>query len=227
MFVSRSSFEKPRSFERCVRTTSPSSTSTWAPRRSSSAPTRRDTVVLPAPESPVSQTVNPGSGWGRVTVGEYSRGSAILFRMKRAVVRRADPYRDTQVIDERAPRVNQAVVGIVALVAVVTGMVAPARPARAAARARPHARAPLVPRVRLLLRGAAAAARRRPARGQPPAPLREHDRARLPRRRLGRVPRRLDDASAPCSAASSRRSRCSRPSPASAPAATPTSSSAR
>jgi len=41
--------------------------------------------------------------------------------MKRAVVRRADPYRDTQVIDERAPRVNQAVVGIVALVAVVTG----------------------------------------------------------------------------------------------------------
>ena len=41
--------------------------------------------------------------------------------MKRAVVRRADPYRDTEVIDERAPRVNQAVVGTVALVAVVTG----------------------------------------------------------------------------------------------------------
>jgi len=41
--------------------------------------------------------------------------------MKRAVVRRADPYRDTDVIDERAPRVNQAVVGTVALVAVVTG----------------------------------------------------------------------------------------------------------
>jgi len=40
--------------------------------------------------------------------------------MKRGVIRRADPYRDTQVIDERAPRVNQAVVGIVALVAVVT-----------------------------------------------------------------------------------------------------------
>ena len=78
-------------------------------------------MVLPAPESPVSQTVNPGSGCGRVTVGEYSRGSAILFRMKRAVVRRADPYRDTEVIDERAPRVNQAVVGTVALVAVVTG----------------------------------------------------------------------------------------------------------
>ena len=35
--------------------------------------------------------------------------------------RRADPYRDTQVIDARAPRVNQAVVGVVSLVAVVTG----------------------------------------------------------------------------------------------------------
>ena len=35
--------------------------------------------------------------------------------------RRADPYRDTQVIDARAPRVNQTVVGVVALVAVLTG----------------------------------------------------------------------------------------------------------
>jgi len=35
--------------------------------------------------------------------------------------RRADPYRDTDVIDARAPRVNQAVVGIIALVAVLTG----------------------------------------------------------------------------------------------------------
>ena len=39
--------------------------------------------------------------------------------MKR--LRRADPYRDTQVIDERAPRVNQTVVGLVSLLAVVTG----------------------------------------------------------------------------------------------------------
>ena len=39
--------------------------------------------------------------------------------MKQA--RRADPYRDTHVIDERAPRVNQAVVGVVALAAVLTG----------------------------------------------------------------------------------------------------------
>ncbi|HEX5585470.1 DUF4395 domain-containing protein [Gaiella sp.] len=40
--------------------------------------------------------------------------------MKRAA-RSADPYRDTNVIDERAPRVNQAVVGAVSLLAVVTG----------------------------------------------------------------------------------------------------------
>jgi hypothetical protein len=40
--------------------------------------------------------------------------------MKRSE-RRADPYRDTQVIDERAPRVNQAVVGSLALLGVVTG----------------------------------------------------------------------------------------------------------
>jgi hypothetical protein len=41
--------------------------------------------------------------------------------MKRALQRSADPYRDTQVIDARAPRVNQAVVGVVALIAVLTG----------------------------------------------------------------------------------------------------------
>ena len=36
-------------------------------------------------------------------------------------VRLADPYRDTSVIDERAPRFNQAFIGIVAVIAVVTG----------------------------------------------------------------------------------------------------------
>jgi hypothetical protein len=40
--------------------------------------------------------------------------------MKRAT-RRADPYRDTDVIDERAPRVNQTVIGLLALLAVLTG----------------------------------------------------------------------------------------------------------
>jgi Domain of unknown function (DUF4395) len=36
-------------------------------------------------------------------------------------VRAADPYRDLAVIDARAPRVNQATVGIVAVIAVLTG----------------------------------------------------------------------------------------------------------
>ena len=36
-------------------------------------------------------------------------------------LRSADPYRDTDVIDARAPRVNQAVVGACSLLAVVTG----------------------------------------------------------------------------------------------------------
>lgn len=35
--------------------------------------------------------------------------------------RRADPYRDTDVIDSRAPRTNQAVVGLVAVLGVATG----------------------------------------------------------------------------------------------------------
>src|SRR5688572_26622236 len=35
--------------------------------------------------------------------------------------RAADPYRDLDVIDSRAPRFNQAVVGLLALVAVLTG----------------------------------------------------------------------------------------------------------
>lgn len=41
--------------------------------------------------------------------------------MKRPFVRHADPYRDTQLIDERAPRANQLVVGVLSLVAVIVG----------------------------------------------------------------------------------------------------------
>jgi hypothetical protein len=41
--------------------------------------------------------------------------------MKRAPVRAADPYRDHDVIDSRAPRFNQAVVGVLAVLAVATG----------------------------------------------------------------------------------------------------------
>src|SRR5512133_255278 len=35
--------------------------------------------------------------------------------------RSADPYRDLDVIDSRAPRTNQAVIGVVSVLAVVTG----------------------------------------------------------------------------------------------------------
>jgi len=41
--------------------------------------------------------------------------------MKRQVARLADPYRDTAVIDARAPRFNQTVVGVVSALAVATG----------------------------------------------------------------------------------------------------------
>jgi hypothetical protein len=36
--------------------------------------------------------------------------------------RLADPYRDTEVIDSRAPRFNQATIGVLALAAVLTGL---------------------------------------------------------------------------------------------------------
>jgi Domain of unknown function (DUF4395) len=41
--------------------------------------------------------------------------------VKRHRERHADPYRDLDVIDSRAPRFNQAVIGTLALVAVLTG----------------------------------------------------------------------------------------------------------
>jgi hypothetical protein len=41
--------------------------------------------------------------------------------MKRRAERLADPYRDLDVIDPRAPRFNQAVIGALSVVAVVTG----------------------------------------------------------------------------------------------------------
>src|SRR2546426_260163 len=48
--------------------------------------------------------------------GFHARTARISY-MKRT----ADPYRDTDVIDSRAPRTNQAVIGTLALVAVLTG----------------------------------------------------------------------------------------------------------
>jgi len=38
-----------------------------------------------------------------------------------AILRTADPYRDTDVIDARAPRFNQVIVGTISLLAVLTG----------------------------------------------------------------------------------------------------------
>jgi Domain of unknown function (DUF4395) len=45
----------------------------------------------------------------------------MLSEMKRRFTRAADPYRDTDVIDARAPRANQAFIGALALVAVTIG----------------------------------------------------------------------------------------------------------
>ena len=44
-----------------------------------------------------------------------------MLAQQRTFTRTADPYRDTDVIDSRAPRFNQAMVGVLSLVAVVTG----------------------------------------------------------------------------------------------------------
>src|SRR5690242_12037118 len=59
MLVSRSSRLKPRPFDRCVRTTSPSSSSTLAPAERRRSTTRSDTVLFPAPDIPVNQSVKP------------------------------------------------------------------------------------------------------------------------------------------------------------------------
>src|SRR5881409_2616222 len=40
------------------------------------------------------------------------------------MIRKADPYRDTDVINARAPRTNQAIVGTLSLLAVLTGQLA-------------------------------------------------------------------------------------------------------
>jgi hypothetical protein len=45
----------------------------------------------------------------------------ILPKVKRRAERLADPYRDLDVIDSRAPRFNQVVIGTLALVAVAAG----------------------------------------------------------------------------------------------------------
>src|ERR1044072_9340077 len=59
MFVSLSSLENPSPFDKFVRTSSPSRTSTRKPRARSSGTSLPASVVLPAPESPVSHRTNP------------------------------------------------------------------------------------------------------------------------------------------------------------------------
>src|SRR5579863_9437697 len=59
MLISRSSLLKPRPFDRWVRTTSPSSTSTAALAARKRASIRLEIVLLPAPESPVNQRTKP------------------------------------------------------------------------------------------------------------------------------------------------------------------------
>src|ERR1035438_2744488 len=58
-FSSRSSLLNPRPFDRCVRTTSPSSTSTRAPNWRNFSSSKREIVLLPAPLMPVNHTVKP------------------------------------------------------------------------------------------------------------------------------------------------------------------------
>src|SRR5271169_5229511 len=59
MLVSRSSFEKPKPFERLVRTSSPSSTSTRWPRLRNSSASRFASVDFPDPDRPVNHKVKP------------------------------------------------------------------------------------------------------------------------------------------------------------------------
>src|SRR5215475_5114826 len=61
LLVSRSSFEKPSPLERFSRTTSPSRISSFEPRSRRCPSSNLEMVVLPAPESPVNQRVNPFS----------------------------------------------------------------------------------------------------------------------------------------------------------------------
>jgi Domain of unknown function (DUF4395) len=54
---------------------------------------------------------------GVTTLTPRRHGSAILSEVKRL----ADPYRDLDVIDSRAPRFNQATIGTLSIAAVATG----------------------------------------------------------------------------------------------------------
>ena len=82
--MSRSAFEKPSPFDRCSRTSSPSSSSTRRPRVRSSSTTISAIVLLPAPESPVNQTQQPGllDPWRR-RIREAPAGLRAVVRSRR------------------------------------------------------------------------------------------------------------------------------------------------
>src|SRR5204863_102462 len=75
MLVSRSSFEKPSPLLRFSRTSSPSRTSTWRWRSWSAVSSARAMVLLPPPESPVSQIVKPGDVLNSILLGVQMTGS--------------------------------------------------------------------------------------------------------------------------------------------------------
>jgi Domain of unknown function (DUF4395) len=66
-----------------------------------------------------SAAVSAAGTYLRKAGGFYGR--MMLSEMKRRFERAADPYRDTDVVDARGPRFNQAVIGVLALVAVTVG----------------------------------------------------------------------------------------------------------
>src|SRR4030081_405979 len=70
MLVSRSALENPRPFDRCSRTSSPSSTSTRRPPVRSSSATIAAIVLLPAPDNPVNHRQKPGPSC--LTAGDRS-----------------------------------------------------------------------------------------------------------------------------------------------------------
>ena len=134
--------------------------------------------------------------------GDERHGRRRAWCCESVVTRAAPPTRTatSTVIDSRAPRFNQAVIGVAVAARGRHRLVVAARAARAPARARADARPALVPAVPRLLRADPAALRRRPARGLPPAAGREHGRLRRARRRLGRLRGRADRRSASRSA---------------------------
>ncbi len=84
-----------------------------APRRAPGSRPRTSATARPAPSSSSTSRRNDTVAAGMVL--DASSGRARDGRG------RADPYRDLAVIDSRAPRTNQAVVGVVSVLAVATG----------------------------------------------------------------------------------------------------------